>query len=297
MQLEKAVRNQSKIKLSLSGSSGCGKTYSALLLAYGMCNDWNKIALLDSENHSASLYAHLGPFNVVNLVAPFAPEVYTEAIQLCLKAGIEVIIIDSITHEWNGKGGILEIHEKEVSRMKIPNSFTAWASVTPRHQAFIDSILQTNCHFICCIRSKTEYILSERNGKQIPQKIGMSPITREGFEFEVSLHFELDQQHKVFCSKDRTGLFMDKDPFIITPNTGKQLLDWCNGVEAINPIDVSVRINECKTLNELLQIFNLFPQFKQSLLPEFEQRKREIILEKGVGTELTNQKINQNGTH
>jgi adenylylsulfate kinase-like enzyme len=74
MQLQKAARKQSKIKLSISGSSRSGKTFSALLLAYGICGDWNKIAVLDSENYSASLYAHLGSFNVINLQEPFTPE-------------------------------------------------------------------------------------------------------------------------------------------------------------------------------------------------------------------------------
>jgi hypothetical protein len=190
MQLQKATRKQSKIKLSLSGSSGSGKTFSALLMAFGICNDWIKIAVLDSENYSASLYSHLGAFNVANLQEPFTPEQYIDAIKLCERSGIEVI--DSITHEWNGKGGCLEIHDKETAKMRVPNSFTAWAAVTPRHQAFVDAIVRSKCHIICFTRSKTEYILAEKNGRKVPQKVGMTPITREGFDFEVSIHFELD---------------------------------------------------------------------------------------------------------
>jgi hypothetical protein len=162
MQLQKATRQQSRIKLGLSGSSGSGKTYSALLLANGICNDWNKNAVLDSENYSGSLYAHLGPFQVVNLAPPFTPESYIEAIQLCERSGIEVIIIDSTSHEWSGKGGCLDLHEKETSRMKIPNSFNAWTAITPKHQAFVDAIIQSSCHIICSIRSKTEYVLTEK---------------------------------------------------------------------------------------------------------------------------------------
>jgi len=297
MQLQKATRQQSRIKLSLSGSAGSGKTYSALQLAKGICNEWDKIAVIDSENYSASLYAQLGPFQVVNLAAAFTPESYIEAIKLCEGSGIEVIIIDSISHEWSGKGGCLDLHEKETSRMKMQNSFTAWASITPRHQAFVDAIIQSSCHIICCIRSKTEYLLTEKNGRQVPQKVGMAPITRDGFEFEVSIHFELDQQHKAFCSKDRTGLFMDKDPFVITPNTGNQLLEWCMGGDAPAADDVTRRINDCKSLNELLQIYKSFPQYKLSLLPEFELRKRQLIITQDIKTQLSNQPINQNGTH
>lgn len=297
MQLQKATRKQSKIKLSISGPSGSGKTYSALQLAYGICNDWNKIAVLDSENYSASLYAHLGAFNVLNLHVPFTPEQYIEAIQLCEREGIEVIIIDSITHEWNGKGGCLDIHEKETAKMRVPNSFTAWASVTPRHQAFVEAIIRSQSHVICCTRSKTEYVMAERNGRQVPQKMGMAPITREGFDFEVSIHFELDQQHKAFCSKDRTGLFMNREAFILTPETGKAITDWCDSGEAINADDVMTRINGCVSLNELLQVYKDFPNYKNSLLTEFENRKRQLIMQQETQTQLPNQPINSNGIH
>jgi hypothetical protein len=297
MQLQRATRKQSKIKLSISGPSGSGKTYSALQLAFGICNDWNKIAVLDSENYSASLYAHLGAFNVLNLHEPFTPEQYIEAIQLCEREGIEVIIIDSITHEWSGKGGCLDIHEKETSKMRVPNSFTAWAMVTPRHQAFVEAIVRSQSHVICCTRSKTEYVMSERNGRQVPQKMGMAPITREGFDFEVSIHFELDQQHKAFCSKDRTGLFMNREAFILTPETGKAITDWCESGEAINANDVMARINGCSSLSELLQVYKDYPQYKQSLLTEFENRKRQLIINQEVQTQLSNQPINSNGIH
>ena len=253
--------------------------------------------MLDSENYSASLYAHLGAFNVLNLHEPFTPEQYIEAIQLCEREGIEVIIIDSITHEWSGKGGCLDIHEKETSKMRVPNSFTAWATVTPRHQAFVEAIVRSQSHVICCTRSKTEYVMSERNGRQVPQKMGMAPITREGFDFEVSIHFELDQQHKAFCSKDRTGLFMNREAFILTPETGKTITEWCNSGETINADDVMNRINGCASLSELLQVYKDFPQYKQSLLTEFENRKRQLIINQEIQTQLTNQPINSNGVH
>lgn len=295
MQLQKATRKQSKIKLSLSGSSGSGKTFSALLMAFGMCNDWSKIAVLDSENYSASLYSHLGAFNVVNLHEPFTPEQYIDAIKLCERSGMEVIVIDSITHEWNGKGGCLEIHDKETAKMRVPNSFTAWAAVTPRHQAFVDAIVRSKCHIICCTRSKTEYILAEKNGRQVPQKVGMTPITREGFDFEVSIHFELDHQHKAFCSKDRTGLFIDREPFAISAETGREIIAWCNCGEDASEANVLALIEACTAINDLFQIYRDYPQFKQSLLPQFEQRKRELITEHE--TLLANQQNNSDAVH
>ena len=110
MELRKTNRSQAKIRLALQGPSGSGKTYSSLLIAYGLCKDWNKIAVIDTENKSADLYAHLGEYNVITLTAPFSPERYIEAIETCEQEGIEVIIIDSLSHEWEGDGGILDTH-------------------------------------------------------------------------------------------------------------------------------------------------------------------------------------------
>lgn len=297
MQIQKASRSSSKIKLSIAGASGSGKTYSALSLAYGMCNDFNKVCVIDTENYSASLYSHLGEFNIINITAPFNPEKYIEAIQLCEQSNIEVIIIDSITQEWNGKGGCLELHESETSKMRVPNSFTAWASITPRHQKFIDGIVNSSCHIISTVRSKTDYVLTERNGRQVPQKVGMAPITRDGFDYEVTIAFDIDQQHKAFCSKDRTGMFQDQQPFIITPDTGIKILQWCNSGTPITAENITIRINDCKSIGELLQLYKAYPQFKDSLKPEFELRKKQIIISDEVKQQLSNSKQSSNGIH
>jgi hypothetical protein len=138
MELRNAERRQAKIKMGLQAPSGAGKTYSALLLAYGLINDWSHIAIVDTENHSADLYAHLGNYQVLALEQPFSPERYIQAIEVCEKAGMEAIIIDSISHEWEGVGGILDIHGAMMG-----NSFTNWAKVTPRHNGFVQKILQS----------------------------------------------------------------------------------------------------------------------------------------------------------
>ena len=125
MEIRKAQRKQAKIKLALQGVSGSGKTMSALLLASGM-TDWSKIAVIDTENHSADLYAHLGEYNVLQLSKPFTLERYIKAIETCEDAGMELIIIDSITHEWDGSGGILNLHGSMTG-----NSFTNWNKLHP----------------------------------------------------------------------------------------------------------------------------------------------------------------------
>ena len=297
MQIQKAKRNAAKIKLSLAGASGSGKSFSSIMLAYGLCKDFNKICVIDTENHSASLYSHLGDFNVINISAPFHPDKYIEAIKLCEEAGMEVVIIDNATHAWSGKGGCLELHEKETAKMKIPNSFTAWNMITPIYQRYIDAIINSSCHIICALRSKTEYVMSERNGRQVPQKTGTAPMIRDGFDFEMSVAFDLDQQHKAFCTKDRTGLFQDKESFVITPDTGRKLLQWCNNGEAISVDEVSRRIGGIASIKELLALFNEFPQYKESLKPEYETRKRQIMINQNVQQDLSQQKINSHGTH
>lgn len=252
MQLKKATRSQVKLRLGLSSVSGGGKTYSALLLAHGMTNDWTKIAVIDTENSSASLYSHLGEFNVIDLQAPYTPERYIEAIKSCEAANMEVIIIDSVTHEWDGKGGIIEI-----SNSMNGNSFTNWAKITPRHQAFIDAILHSKCHVITTVRRKQDYDMSkDSNGKTVIQKAGLKEITREGFEYELTVNFNIELNHYATASKDRTMLFMDKPEFKITEETGKQLIEWCNdGKPLETESQIIQRIADCKTKEELQKMY------------------------------------------
>ena len=270
MKLQKAERHQVKLRIGLSGPSGFGKTYSALLLAHGITNDWNKIAIIDTENKSASLYSHLGDFNVLSLEEPYSPERYLKAIKLCEESDVEIIIIDSISAEWQGKGGILEIHEQ------LGGRFQDWAKVTPRHQSFIDAIVQSKCHIITTTRRKVDYSLDQdSNGKTKVMKLGMKEITREGFEYELTVNFELlNDKHLVSASKDRTGLFMGKPEFIINSNTGKKLINWCN--QGISIDKIKEQINTCESLEALKQIYNQYPNLSKELYPVVMSRKEVI---------------------
>ena len=149
MNLRKAERQQARIRMGLQGPSGSGKTMGALLVAFGITGDWSKISIIDTENNSAHLYAHLGGYYVLGLSAPYSPERYIQAVQSCEQAEMEVIIIDSISHEWEGTGGIIETHGN-----MLGNSFTNWAKLTPRDNQFINAMLSSKCHLICTIRSK-----------------------------------------------------------------------------------------------------------------------------------------------
>ena len=289
MKLEQAQRKHVKIKLGLQGPSGTGKTMSALLLAYGLCNDWTKIAIIDSENHSAELYSHLGRYNVLNIVAPFSPEKYVEAIQICERSNMEVVIIDGVTPEWEY---LLDYHAN------LPgNSFTSWAKITPRHNSFIQALLQSSVHVISTLRSKSDYVLTDRNGKIVPERVGLKNIQREGFDFEMSVMFTLDVNNIASVVKDRTGLFFGKPEHKISSDTGRKILEWCNEGAALGIDDVSKRINDVATINELLAVYKLYPEYKEILKPEYEQRKRQLIIQNDVTQSLTHSTIiHSNGT-
>ena len=274
MQLQKAQKQQVKLRIGISSPSGFGKTYSALLLAYGITNDYSKIAVIDTENCSANLYSNLGDFNTLNLESPYSPERYIKAIKTCENASMEVIIIDSISHEWSGKGGCLQIHEKLGSR------FQDWAKITPRHQAFIDAILQSKCHVITTVRKKIDYSMDkDASGRTKVVKLGLKDVTREGFDYELSINFEIiNDNHLVIASKDRTGLFMNKPEFVISKGTGKILKDWCMDGKSQDDILGSIKneINQCTTLEGLRHIYAKYPNHQITIKDAVLKRKAEI---------------------
>ena len=291
MQLQQASRKKAKIKLGLQGPSGSGKTYSALLLSYGLTGDWNKIAVIDTENHSADLYAHLGSYQTLPLEAPFSPERYIEAIRTCIQGGMEVIIIDSISHEWFSTGGILDIHGSMTG-----NSFTNWSRLTPRHNAFIQEILQSPVHVIATLRSKQDYVLIEKNGKQVPEKVGLTGITREGFDYDLTLVFELDIKHNANATKDRTALFIDKPEIKISTGTGKTILEWCNdGTEEIQPL-FDKRINECKSLSDLIKLYQDSPQHQKQYQEAFTKKRKTLEKQDSANSINSPVKLSNNGT-
>jgi hypothetical protein len=253
MQLRKATRKKAKIRLGLSAVSGGGKTYSAILVAKGLVGDLSKVAIIDTENGSADLYAHLGDFNVLPLTAPFTPERYIEAIKSCEKAGMEVIIVDSISHEWDGKGGCLEIVES------LGGKYQDWAKVTPRHQAFIDAIIHSASHVITTVRRKQDYEMIKDGNKIRVEKGGLREITREGFEYELTINLELDTRHNATASKDRTQLFMNKPAFVPSEQTGEMIAAWCEqGEESFNikpGSDWYNRVDNCTTQKELVELY------------------------------------------
>lgn len=268
--LRKATRQKAKIRLGLSAVSGGGKTYSAILIAKGMAKgDLTKVAMIDTENGSGDLYSHLGEYNILQLEAPFTPEKYINAIKECENAGMEVIIVDSITHEWSGRGGILEIHGSMTG-----NSFTNWGVVTPRHDKFKEAMISSKCHIITTVRRKQDYIMElNEKGKQTPTKVGLKEETREGFEYELTVNLELDQKHNATSSKDRTGLFMGKPQFVPSEETGAMILEWCeSGIEVLKR-DYDAELRGATSLIDLQAVYLSLPKDKQA---EFTSVKDEM---------------------
>lgn len=228
MELKKAARKQVKLRLNISAPSGAGKTMSALLMAKGLVDDWSKIAVIDTENGSASLYSHLGDFNVIDLQAPFTPEKYTQALTACVNAGMQVIIIDSSSHEWNC---LLEENELLAQSNFRGNTWSAWSKTTPRHDKFVNSVLHCPAHVITCTRSKMETVMGE--GKKV-HKVGMKDIQREGWEYELTVSLNIEREtHLATPSKDRTNLFEGKPAFLINESTGKLIKEWCEQCEEV----------------------------------------------------------------
>lgn len=243
---KKAERKQAKLRLALAGPSGAGKTYSALLIAKGI---GGKIAVLDTEKGSASLYSDLVDFDVVDLTAPFTPERYIEVITAAEAAGYDTLIIDSYSHEWTGPGGCLEDNERLAHSKFKGNTWAAWNETTPRHRKLTNKILGSSLHIICTMRSKTETVQGE--GKKII-KLGMKSEQRDGTDYEFTVVLDVSHDsHEAVASKDRTRLFGGYE--VITEETGRKLIGWLNGGTSVKDqlVDLIADIAEAKTIEAL----------------------------------------------
>lgn len=231
IQFGTATRRKAKLRLAILGPAGGGKTKGALRMASGLA-PWDKIFFIDTERGSASLYADMGPFQVLELDGDFHPQKYIDSIKAAEDAGAEVIIVDSLTHAWAGTGGTLDL--KGAAEAKSGNGWTAWRNVTPLHNALVETMLQSKCHVIGTMRVKMEYVQEkDASGKTVIRKVGLQPIQRDGVEYEFTTLFDVDADHFTTSAKDRTSLF-EGQRFIIDENTGKKLKAWLeSGVEAL----------------------------------------------------------------
>lgn len=254
---QKAKREKIWVKLLLNGPSGSGKTYTALRLATGMLGKVGGagIAAIDTENGRIRYYANEFDFFDLQLGEPYTSESYIEAIDAAVDNGFKVLIIDSLSHEWKW---LNEVHDKMPG-----NSFTNWGKLKPRHAALMEKILQSPIHIIATARGKDDYVMEDKNGKQIPKKVGVGSQQEKDIEYNYTVTFNIDQEtHVASVAKDNTHLFegrYDK----LTEKDGANLVDWATSGEgempkepAVKPTfvatsntdDLDAKIIECKEL-------------------------------------------------
>ncbi|PPS58849.1 ATP-binding protein [Pantoea eucrina] len=276
MKFEKAMRKKAKLRLALTGPSGSGKTYSALLVAKGI---GGRIAVIDTEKGSASLYSDVAEFDVLELDPPFTPERFIEAISAAEQAGYDSLIIDSITHEWGGVGGCLELVDTIAKTKYRGNSWSAWSEINPRHRSFLDAILRSSMHIIATMRSKTETAQVEENGRKKVAKLGMKSEQRDGVEYEFTTVLDIGHEtHHAIASKDRTKLFSNADPVVLSEQTGKQLLNWLES-GAVNPAEESLKVftESAAGVKNLEGLKSLFEEAWRTLRgTEYQAKAKEV---------------------
>jgi len=228
MEIKKATRKATPAIICFYGQSGSGKTYSALTLAKGLIGD-NRICLIDTENGRASHYADEFDFDVIDLAPPFTPFRYIQAVTVAQKAGYKAIIIDSISHEWEGTGGLLEQAEQSSSK----NGLQAWAKPKADHRKLMNMLLQSKSHIIFCARAKYDLEQVVVNGKKEIVNKGLIPIQEKNFPFEMLITFKMEEKGNVFikkCVKSLEATLQIKENEYISEKHGKIIANWiCKG--------------------------------------------------------------------
>lgn len=241
--IKKAVKYDSKLRLALAGPSGSGKTYTALTLATALAGD-KEVCVIDTERGSASKYADLFSFDVIDL-DNFSPTTYIEAIKAVEQAGYGVLVIDSLSHAWNGPGGLLEQVEAITKRSQSKNSFNAWGEATPLQNKLIDAITRSTLHVICTMRTKTEYVIEQNDkGRSAPRKVGTAPVQRADVEYEFDVYADMDIDNTLIIHKSRcpelSGAVISK------PDSGvaETLKAWLSGAPIVDRVITRDRLNE-----------------------------------------------------
>jgi len=237
MAFVKAVREKVYLKVLLTGASGSGKSQSALELATGISRKCGSdIAYIGTEGDRDKLYAqckskhgdYVFEYDLLQLEDPYTTDKYIAAIEEAIDAGYKVIIIDGLSAEWKW---LNDTHDKMPG-----NSFTNWGKLKPKHRQLIDKILTAPAHMLCCARGKDEWLLEEKNGKQIPKKVGLGSQTDKDISYEMMLSLQIDQDtHIAHADKDNTGLWDENRYSVINAKDGMALYDWCERGEVPTP--------------------------------------------------------------
>lgn len=227
-----ATKKQARARVAMSGPSGSGKTMWALIWATTLAKG-GKVAFIDTERGSASLYADRFQFDVLQMAPPFHPDRLIQALEGAQKAGYDAVIVDSLTHFWSGAGGVLEIVDEASARFK-GNSHAAWQVGTPIQQKMVDALLAFDGHLIATMRAKTEWVMEQgQNGKMTPRKVGLAPQQRSDIEFEFTLFLDIDHEHRATVGKTRYAKFQNR---VIAPDdasrAAQDFAEWLSSGEA-----------------------------------------------------------------
>lgn len=233
---KQATRQAAYLRIGVQGPSGAGKTLGALALAAGLA-EGERFAVIDTENGSASLYADRYGFDVLEVTAPYLTSKYQEAVEAAVTLKYPVIVIDSISHQWDGNGGILQ--RKEETDARGGNHFSNWAPFTKEHNKFRSLILEAPIHLVATMRSKMAYA-QEGEGRQTKiKKLGLQPIQRDGMEYEFTVAFDVQMDHRATASKDRTSLFTEGVHDLTDKTTAAKLLKWLGQMPKVAPTPIS----------------------------------------------------------
>lgn len=231
IQIKKAVRQRVWLKIAVTGPTGAGKTWGAISVAKGLAPT-GKVLVIDTENDSASLYADRWDFDTITIHAPFTTQKYSLALDAAIENGYEVVVIDSLTHEWAASGGLLD--QKAAKDARGGNSFTNWNEMKRLHNGFVEKLLQSPIHVVGTLRSKMAYAQEQdERGKTTIRKVGLAPITSDDLEYEFSIVFDVERNtHLAVASKDRTSLFEGRS-LNMGEAVGKELAAWLSGGAAL----------------------------------------------------------------
>jgi hypothetical protein len=234
-EVEVAEREKLKAAIAIIGPSGAGKTLGALKIAYGMMKAkypdlsddevWLKVGVADTEHERAKLYVNrsdlgIGKFRYINFTEPYSPSRYDGAIKALKTKGAEVVVVDSISHAWEGSGGLLDMQQQ------AGGTFQAWNKIKPHIQAFIKTLTQSDIHVISTIRTKIDYVVEQSElGKTQIKKVGLKAIQKDDLEYEFQIVFQTDIEHTTRTSKDNSGMF-DNKVFQINSDVGEKIYQW-----------------------------------------------------------------------
>ena len=237
--IRKAKGEKIFVKVALIGPSGSGKSYGSLRLATGMASEIKKktgkdakILVANTESKRGEYYANEFNYDVVDIDPPHNPEKYVDVINFAIEQGYDILIIDSSSHEWEGKGGCLELQQQ------AGGTYQSWAKVTPRHQKFINAIADSPIHIIATMRGKDQYEMNkDEKGRTQVQKLGVGAKQREGFEYEFTCSFLIDQKTNTCeVQKDNTHIFEHESSILLTEEHGKRIIQWADSGEGYTPV-------------------------------------------------------------